>query len=525
MTATAAEVNAAFAAIFNNGRGEVGLEVGVDPGLAQNEYIRIPRSMAKAWAAKILDNEANRALYAANIAALAPGVPVGSAANSAIPDFPGTAEGCASLFGWITQGLLYVNQGKTFAKIGNAKIFVHEFHTRAPTNDDAMRFYTVNQGHINDAAIDEAHHNWIHAVRFWGVVAGTVTTSKSDEFVIVDDPTTLANGATEFAAFAPKYAPNAYTAGAARAGTWRKTNHCTGGSVVAGFAKRWLEKEGYRSRAVEKAERDRANKVATDAFYVAAHAISPHAVLAFMAPEDEGHWALVDPNFGYIMDWSVKPSVSMRLSPKTQIAGGAMVADSFVVLGMLVVEGLAPLLNHSGQAMALKAQYDFLSTNGVTCATYAGWFLDGHPDGLAKQEFSQKDTRAADLIGELGYVATKYYEGSTIGESPALASAAAQLGSHVAKDSWSSLATKKKSMTADQIAEAYAAIKGGSTTGRIANILSDDIDAVRAAVVALNQETTTLAAIVGVDNPQLVSDAAVLTNRGLVDKKGKTPSQ
>ncbi len=39
--------------LFSNGKGEVGLEIGIDAGLDQNAYIQIPKSFIKPWVAKI----------------------------------------------------------------------------------------------------------------------------------------------------------------------------------------------------------------------------------------------------------------------------------------------------------------------------------------------------------------------------------------------------------------------------------------------------------------------------------------
>jgi hypothetical protein len=515
MTATQAEISASFARVFGNGRGEAGLEVGVDPGLPEAEYIRIPRGMRKAWAADIEDTPENKRVYLDNLATLNPTVPSGTPSTSPIAPYPGTVAACAGRFGWVIAGRITIVGGIAYAVCPAGRVALVGITTRAPTYEDAASFFTVNQGHIRDAELRDTDHRWVHAVRFWSVVAGLVTAEKSDEYLEVADPPNEAAGSAEFAAFCAKFAPNAFTAAAARAGTWRKTNHATGGQRATGFAKRWLQKEGYTSSATERAQREREDKAATDAMYVATHAVSNHAVLALMASEDRGHWATIDPTYGLILEWSVKASITMRLSPKTQVAGGAMVADAWVVLQKVVHEGLAPLLNNLEQLAALKAQHDELEVHGVACATYAGWFLDGHPDGLVKRDFSQKDAASAGLIGELGHVATKYYKGTTIGDSPALASAASQLGDSIASDAWGALAAEKKTMSSEQIVKAYSAIKGGASLAQVADLLSDDAAKVQAAVDAYNAETTTAAGLVGIAKPLLVSAATVIKNRGL----------
>lgn len=94
----------------------------------------------------------------------------------------------------------------------------------------------------------------------------------------------------------------------------------------------------------------------TTAFYVATHAVSVHAALALMLPDNTHHWAVIDPCFGLCTHWDIIESTRMRMSPATQVAGTAMVVDAVVCLKMLVQEGIAPLLESGGGVVALVAQ-------------------------------------------------------------------------------------------------------------------------------------------------------------------------
>jgi hypothetical protein len=509
------QLNAALRTFFLNGRGEVGLEVGADPGLSATEFIQIPRCMIKPWAARLDLNTGTEAEAATRRSAmgLPPNVPV------TVRDWDEQAGPNAyrAEAGWITNGSLYFNQGNLYVKRGAVSIAVTEFHIEPMTSDDIRNFYTVNIGHVKDAEFDEATLLWVHAIRFWSVAMGFVATSKSSEYTIVDTPAAFAAGSEQAATFIFDYSSNASTACAARATSWRKSNHATGGPIVQGFPRRWLQKMGYMVDVQNKADRDRAWRNVTSAFYIATHASSVHAVLALMAPQDANHWALIDPQYGLFTEWDVKESTRIRMLPSTQVAGAAMVSDAVVTMRMLIKEGLSPLLANLDQAAALAAAYQQVEENGIRLAVYASWFLEGHPDNVARVEFSQKDSSFASLVGELAIVATKYYIGTTIAGSAALGNAAQQMGEDSARNTWTQLGLRKSALSAQQVLRAFSRIKGASTAGAVAGLLSEDSPTVVAAVAAYNGHLTTMAAQFGIPVAVTVDAATIQANAEAAD--------
>jgi len=471
-----AAFNAALALIFTNGIGQAGLEVGSDPGLPVDNYIQIPLQMEKVWVAKISDYPTAVAQHS---------FPTGTQYDAIATD---SVLDLSTKVGWITSawGDIIVHDEKLYVTRTGPMIEIEDFRVQPPTLDDVRAFYTVNVGHIKDAELAEDQKLWVHATRFWSVISGLVTSTKSNEYVSVPNPTVMAPDADVAAAFISDFAENAWTACAARVTSWRKTNHATGGEMASGFPKRWLQKMQYWPTSPDKAVSSRAQRKATTAFYVATHAVSVHATLALMLPTDEHHWAVIDPKYGMIVSWSIGESAKIRMSPRTQVAGAAVVVDSVVVLRMLVKEGLSPMLANRGQLAALMTAYNTVATEGMRCATYAKWFFDGHPDAITAESFSQKDAAYIDISGELATVAIKYYATSTIGQSMSLSNASQQSSDEVAKTTWSALASSKRQASSQQIVQAVSYLKGASAAGTVAHILASDETEVRTAVADYN---------------------------------------
>jgi hypothetical protein len=484
-----ARLNTALGLVFANGRGESGLEVGADQGLSPGEHIQIPACLVKRWVA--------------NIEATA-GAP--SASD------PEISSGDVFVHG----GEIY--QCKTDGTIG-ARLY--NFRIDRPSIDDVRKFVAVNLTHIRDAELSDKQVKWVHSARFWAVVAGFVKTSKSREFVMVADPTTIPDSVNEIAEYIVTSSANSWTASAARATSWRKSNHATGGDIATGFPRRWLVKNEFWTTDRDKNKQDRENKNATSAFYVATHASSVHAVLALMASEDDDHWAKINPDCGLFPSWDVHESARVRMTPKTQVSGVAMVTDAVVTLTMLIKEGLAPLLEGYSQHAALATAYDSVKVNGIKVATYAGWFLDGHPNGNTRVQFNQKDASFAELIGELGLVATTYYRGSTIGESPALLNAAKQLGSTTAKGAWTALARAKTSISPLETLRVYSRIKGASASLTARQVLSLDDAERTTAITGYNSNLTTIATAFNVTSFPSVDKATVDANAASADEQAK----
>jgi hypothetical protein len=241
-----------------------------------------------------------------------------------------------------------------------------------------------------------------------------------------------------------------------------------------------------------------------------------------MAPEDDDHWALIDPSLGLIHEWEVNESARIRMVPRTQVAGVAMVADSVVTIRMLAKEGLAPLLTNLGQAQALADAFNHVNENGIKTAVYATWFLEGHPEGNAKVPFSQKDASYSALIGELAIVATKYYAGTTISGSASLQNAAQQMGEDTSRTIWTALGRQKSSLSAQQIVRAYARIKGASAAGAVMGLLSTDDAEIQTAVGDYNTRNDAVAAQFNVATSVAVDLATVKSNADAADRIAAT---
>jgi len=515
-TAIQQNLNAKLTAIFSNGRGEAGLEVGSDPGLSPNDYVRIPNRMVKKWAARLVDPK--------------------DAGDAGINDFTKHAKwsgDCGRMEGkdgWVTKGKICVWKGNLYIQdhdyTGPTESedemydysLIDEFHVESFTYEDILAFVTVNVGHIRDDEFTDAQKVWIHACRFWAVTAGFVATEQSKEYILVDNPSSIDPFAEENLATIGDYSANGWTAAAARATSWRKSNHATGGDIVQGFPRRWLQKMVYMPdlAGASRGDYTTAMRRITSAFYVATHAASPHAVLSLMASSDEAHWSIILPEYGLIQSWDVSESARIRMTPKTQVAGAAMVTDGVVVLRMLVKEALAPMLNNQDQIPALMASYKQVEAHGIRVATYAKWFLRDHPGLVKAVDFNQKDESHAALIGELGLVATKYYEGTTIGKSGALDNAAKQYGEETERQIWSSLARQKSGASAATIAQAYGRIKGASGQASLSGLVSSDEVEVRSSVAAYNLANKRIAAIAEAGTVIEIREDVVVSNMDTV---------
>jgi hypothetical protein len=486
-------VNQRLADFFRNGRAEVGLEVGADAGLNPNEYIQIPASLRKKWA--------YRAVGASNY-------------NRQANDTTATLMGKA---GWTVAGAndtrVIIVKGKRFVRpattLVGTGIEVDDIYIDPHTYDDVRRFILANTGHVRDGDLKVDQVYWVHAIRFWALVTGLVTGSKQHEYVYVPDPTGDLSSTDQHVERVLSFQNEALTAVAARVTSWRKSNHATGGDIASGFPRRWLTQMKWWPTTGERSTNLPVQRQLTDAFYIASHAASVHNALALMAPVDEGHWASIDPACGLLLNWDIRESTALRMAPKTQVAGTAMVVDAMVTLRMLVGEGLAPLLESMSQWQSLKSQYAIVEAGGVCVASYASWFLDGHPNNLTKHAFNQKDPSCAELIGELGAVATKYYSRSTIGQSMALDNAMNQMATETAKNRWVQLAKEKTSSTNVTAIRAYRRITGASAGKTIANIASDDRETVSDAVAEYNALLAQIGMGIGVISPPQVSVADI----------------
>lgn len=122
------KINDQLTYLYSNGKGEAGLEISADSGLGKNEYIRIPKSMKKNWAAKIdvdlwnLDRTNKQLIQVKEFKV-----------DSNVKDFVGKA-------GWVTSGLIRFYEGKKQCqyKEGDSLkwIDILEFHIDPHNIDD-----------------------------------------------------------------------------------------------------------------------------------------------------------------------------------------------------------------------------------------------------------------------------------------------------------------------------------------------------------------------------------------------------
>jgi hypothetical protein len=478
-----------LAEFFQNGRAEVGLEVGADAGLSPEHYIQLPASLKKQWAYRKVGAGGYTRTPADTVATLT------GKANWAVAQ-----QGISRAI--TTAGKWYVKADHTVPDPGQE---VDDIYVNPHSYDDVRRFIVANTGHIRDGDLKVDQVYWVHATRFWATITGLVAGSKQKEYVEVSDPTGELTAADTIIERVISFKDEALTAVAARGTSWRKSNHATGGDIAAGFPRRWLTQMKWWPTSGDDATNRPIRRQLTDAFYVATHAAAVHNILAIMAPADEGHWASVDPCYGLLMDWDIRESTSLRMAPKTQVAGTAMVVDAMVALKMLVAEGLAPLLESIPQWRALLGKYRDVEEGGVAVASYAAWFMEGHPLGLQRKNFNQKSSECADLVGELGAVARLYYAKSTIGGSMALDNAMQQMATETAKTRWSQLAKEKRASSNVAAARAYHRIMGASAGKVITDLSSEDNDVVTSAVGQYNELLMTVGTGIGMAAPPQIS--------------------
>jgi len=478
-------VNSLLSRVFSNGVSGVGLEVGADAGLSPEEFIRIPACMLKGWCYRT--------------------VGTGNYDRKA----EDTVATLAGKKGWTVIGKLdrttavQINSGTWYVTVpdaaGAARTQVDDVYVDAHTFDDLRMFLRVNEGHMRETSLAAEHIYWVQAIRFWGVATGLVATSKNGEYTPVDDPVGDLSDLDEMAGRVARFSNEALTAAAARGVNWRKSNHATGGKVAVGMPERWLKVMKFFPEGKDNTDKKLADDRAqvTTAFYVGAHAISVHAVLAIMAPEDPGHWAQIDPRYGLVYTWNVMTSTKVRIASMTQVAGTAMVVDAMVVLKQLAASCLAPLLENYSEWRILVARYKEVEQLGVRAASYAQWFLDGHPTGIRPSPFNQKDNACAALVGELAVVAKSYYLDSSIGKSMSLENAKSQLATESCKDLWSALTRERKAASSEAVIAAYKRILGAASAGDIADLASADKEVARGAVVKYNDNLKILSVELG----------------------------
>jgi HAMP domain-containing protein len=520
--ANAANINAALAKFFQNGRGEAGLEVGTDPGLPLNHRIKIPHSMKRRWAFRQIAYE--------NIA-----YPATATFQELVDDHDfivgdGDARDIVCLEGkyYITDALGAGRQmhGEPFdlAPLGTADAHmsvaqrnhagkaVCDIVFEAATLEQIAQFVEVNTPGATDANIPQAHISWVHAARYWGTVAGWVAVYKNDEWEAVANPANITQESWNIAVAVAGMGPEAFTACAARGASWRKTNHCTGGEMAQGLPRRWLDKNGFWGTGNDENQTRALHRSATASFYFATHAIANHAILANLAPADPGHWSRTYADYGYIMKWTPGESVSLRIAGMTQVSGAAIVADSVEVMRMVIKERLSPLVNARDSLDALMAAYETARQGGIAVHSGARWFLDGHPRGKAPENFSQKSAAHFALASELAVIATTYYQRTTIGKSMALRNAADQCSDELAKSTWTSLAANRQALAATEVIKAVARIKGAASVGAVKNIVSNSETAIRMAVGAYNNALRADAAAVGIAGALDLEADRIVTN-------------
>lgn len=490
MTNMDSAINKQLEYLYSNGKGEVGLEVGADAGLGTNDYIQVPECMKKRWAAKVKLVEYNKVFKPiANIKRYIPGT---------------SAKDYHSEIGWVTSGKVRIVGMKKEVMIASTEgenwIEIEEIHVDPMTSKDMAAFYTVNVGHIDDENIGENHHMWVHAVRFWAVAGGLVTANKNKEYTIVPTPKEFHSKSDTFCSFAINYSANAWTACAARTTSWKKTNHCTGGTPAIGLPRRWMQKENHWKTGQDISTQKKSDVTVTSAFYVATHAVSVHAVLAQLAPSDEHHWCLIDPSYGFIQNWDIGESVKVRMVPRDQVAGTAMVVDSLVVLRMLTSDGLAPILEFSNQAEQLVSAHEEVKSKGMMCGVYKSWYFDGYPGQIQNSGFSQRSTQYFDLVNELAIVAVKFYLGSTIAQSPTLQNVARQSSYESIKANWSAAAQFRHEIATGDLIKVIGIIKGVSGAPIVKKLLSEDANDQYTAISDFNRKLTQLGTLLDVEN-------------------------
>jgi hypothetical protein len=551
--------SAVFEAFYNNGPVEVGLEVGSDPGVAAANNVKIPRSMARTCTISIEYPEPNwydadgvlvsgdwSSLSAADSSVVIP--PHNVRFPTKVPDLAEGADAAAvaahaaatktyqqrlkaardaaaaahkaaidadDAVGRVTvSGMsddlnnytgLMRHEGKTYYTVRRngewTNYDVSKVHIGSLTPAMVRDFYTANVVAAAVPGITEELQNFVHACRLVGVISGFVTTHHSREFEIVDTPANTHAGADAFFRYftADGAIAQFATAISARVSNWRRANHATCGDIASGFAKKVLQRAGFWAHSGDRAEVRAHHRRVTTAFYLGTHPCGVHAGLAAFVPDDSDHFAYVDPRFGYKFDWSLRPSAMARIAPKTQVAGTALVTDSIVVLRSLLKSNLAPLVDNLHQLNALAAAYDEVADKGMRVGVARKWFFADHPDDTRTYEFNQKDEAYAALVGTLATAATTFLAGTTIGQSPALANAAAGAADEAASLKWSALAARRTQMSGDAFVDAATAL--GVAMGSVAGITSTNATVRAAAVDAANGINRAVARALGTNAP------------------------
>ncbi|KAH9436012.1 hypothetical protein MCOR02_004922 [Pyricularia oryzae] len=257
-------------------------------------------------------------------------------------------------------------------------------------------FIAANADHVRADEIGQENILWVHAIRYWSVVAGMVDSNSSSEFVEVEDPDEKAIQAVSSAhsSFVYNYPSQAFSALAAKGARWRNSGDVAGGLMATGWVRRWLESMGYWSNngqfsdATGCRDADDENVRASLAFSIATHAAGVHPILAMLAPDDDDHFALVRPRWGILHYLHVNEASRAIMTDKLQVADTSVVVEAVGVLARLVAEG---------------------KTNGIKVAPYSSWFLQGHPAGNRTVPFNQKCPKFSALVGELAAVAVRYH--------------------------------------------------------------------------------------------------------------------
>jgi len=483
----AALINSQLNEFFDNGRVEVGLEVGADPGLSQVNYIRIPDVMAVGITH---GGKGGTARSPSPTPSVVPGSSSSGKAKASTGVTAAPPKSDASTSDWVM-----VHEGRYYWAMTTDEVSftkgqeVLNLKSNKPQSwaEEIRAFVAANSGHVKEDELVEDQVLKAHAIRYWAVKAGFVASSKLREYEAVANPGADALRAVPDSTvrYIAGYAGQALTACVARTASWRKTNHATGGGndgIASGLPRRWMAKEGMWSTDQDRARASVANRKATTAFYIATHAVSVHNALALTLPTDAHHWCILKATYGLINIWDVKESARLRLAPRTQVAGTAMVTDAVEVVRMLISEGYTPLLSNVGLLRNLRLAHERVSNEGMRAAVYAGWFFNGHPTGVQPTQFNQKSTSYAPLVGELGVIATKFYRGQTISDSPSLANAAGTMASAADQTKWAQLARYKAGTISESTMRAFGRLSGAASGALVESIASDDDTRVRKAV-------------------------------------------
>lgn len=473
--------------LVSNGAIEIGLEVGADPGLSEGEYIRIPRLMKVGFVASERPNEVSD-----------------TATVTGKPDDKGKGKEYKG-------DMVYLNDNKYYAAVDDgtgryargARLTGVRANDPASWTDEIKAFIAANEGHVREPDLTPSQVLYAHCIRYWSVKAGMVVTSKSREYVEVADPSAdkIAAVPDSSVSFVAERMGQALTACSARVASWRKSNHATGAGgsgLAAGFPRRWLAKESIWTEGSDRARVDAANRQATTMFYIATHATSVHGGLALMVPADKHHWAVLSPKYGLMKSWDIRESTAIRLTPRTQVAGAAMVTDAVEVAKMMVSEGLSGILTNAGSLQRLATLAATVATEGMRVAVYAKWFFDGHHEDITRVPFNQKDPAASALIGELATVAVKFYAGTTISQSPSLANASSQMATPADLAKWASIARAKSGAVSATVLAAYGRLSGASAAKTVEDLASKDEAVVRTAVATYQGTIDTHAQIFGI---------------------------